>query len=58
MLVTLFLDMPYRLAAFFSAYIASSINLSIGVYIYIEVIGGVVLLQVLLAIVIVYKIDI
>jgi hypothetical protein len=44
MLVTLFLSMPYKLIAFFFIYIISLINLSIGVYVYIRVIGGVILL--------------
>jgi hypothetical protein len=58
MLITLFLSIPYKLIAFFSIYIISPINLSIGVCIYIRVISGVVLLQMLLAIAIVYKVGI
>jgi hypothetical protein len=58
MLITLFLGVPYRPIAFFSIYIAFPIDLSIGVYVCIRVIGGVVLLQVLLAIATVYKVGI
>jgi hypothetical protein len=58
MLITLFLGVLYRLIAFFSAYIASPVDLSIGVCVYIRVTGRVVLLRVLLAIVTVYKVGI
>jgi hypothetical protein len=58
MLVTLFLGVPYRLIAFFSAYIASLVDLSVGVCVCMRVTGGVVLLRVLLAIATVRKVGI
>jgi hypothetical protein len=58
MLVTLFLNMPYRPIAFFSIYITSPIDLSTRVCICIRVIGGVILLRVLLVIVMVCKVSI
>jgi hypothetical protein len=50
--------MPYRPISFFPIYITSPTYLSIGVYVYIGVIGRVLLMRVLLAIITVYKVGI
>jgi hypothetical protein len=48
----------YRLISFFPIYIISLACLSIGVYVYIEVIGGVLLMWVLLVVITVCKVGI
>jgi hypothetical protein len=49
---------PYRPISFFPVYIISSAYLSVGVYVYTGVIGGVLLMRVLLAVTTVCKVGI
>jgi hypothetical protein len=48
----------YRLISFFPIYIISPVYLSIGVYVYTGVIGGVLSMRVLLAVTKVYKVGV